>query len=69
MSVVARTLGYAIVGPLSAAIGERQTMGYAAALLAVASFGPLAVPAVINLRLPPMRVQSLPEQESDAAAP
>ena len=64
-SLALNPLGYAIVGPLSAAIGERQTMGYAAALLAVASFGPLAVPAVLNLRLPPMRVPSTPEQESD----
>ena len=63
-SLALNPLGYAIVGPLSAAIGERQTMGYAAALLAVASFGPLAVPAVINLRLPSIEASALPKEET-----
>ena len=53
-SLALNPIGYAIIGPLSAAIGERRAMGYAAALLAVATFGPLAIPAVVGLRLPPI---------------
>lgn len=66
-SLALNPLGYALIGPLSAAIGERQTMGYAAALLAVAAFGPLAVPAVVNLRLTSIEATSLPEDETGLA--
>lgn len=58
-------LGYALIGPLSALIGERATMGYAAALLAMAIFLPLTVPAVVGLRLPPIKPVIPPEKETD----
>lgn len=66
-SLALNPLGYALVGPLSAAIGERQTMGYAAVLLAAASFLPLSVPAVAGLRLPPIEPVISPEKETDPA--
>ena len=62
-SLALNPLAYAIVEPLSATIGERQAMGYAATLLAMASFGPLAVPAVVGLRLPSFEAAALPEEE------
>lgn len=51
-SLALNPIGFAVVGPLSMLIGERMTMGFAAALLAVATFLPLTVPAVVGLRLP-----------------
>lgn len=66
-SLALNPIGYAIIGPLSAAIGERKTMGYAAALLAVASFGPLLVPAVVGLHLPSMETAIPPEMETGTA--
>ena len=64
-SLALNPIGYALIGPLSALIGVRVTMGYAAALLALAILLPLAVPAVVNLRLPAVTVESSPEQDSD----
>ena len=62
-SLALNPIGFAIIGPLSAAIGERTTMGYAAVLLAVATFGPLTVPAVVRLRLPSVEPAIPPEIE------
>lgn len=64
-SLALNPLGYALVGPLSALIGERRTMGYAAALLAVAVILPLTVPGVVGLRLPPIKPEVPPEKETD----
>ncbi len=66
-SLALNPIGYAIIGPLSAAMGERRTMGYAAVLLAVATFGPLTVPAVVRLRLSPLDSVIPLEIETDAA--
>ena len=66
-SLALNPIGYAVVGPLSAAIGERRTMGYAAVLLAVASFGPLIVPDVFRLRLPSLE-QSIPAETETGKA-
>ena len=52
-SMALNPLGYALIGPLAALVGTRATMGGAAVLLWVAGLAPLAVPAVLNLRLPP----------------
>ncbi len=65
-SLALNPIGYAIVGPLSAAIGERKTMGYAAALLAVATFSPLLVRDVVKLRLPALDAMIPPEVEPDS---
>lgn len=65
-SLALNPLGYAIIGPLSAAIGERKAMGYAAVLLAVATFVPLSVPAVVGLRLPSIESAIPPELETGA---
>ncbi len=64
-SLALNPLGYALVGPLAAVIGERRTMGFAAALLAAAIFLPLTVPAVVGLRLPPIETTALSEEESE----
>lgn len=64
-SLALNPLGYALIGPLSAVIGERRTMGYAAALLAAAIFLPLTVPAVVGLRLPSIETTDLPKEESE----
>ena len=61
-SLALNPIGYALIGPLSALIGVRVTMGYAAGLLALAILLPLAVPAVVNLRLAAATVESSPEQ-------
>lgn len=65
--MVVQIAGFASVGPLSAAIGERTTMGYAAVLLAVATLGPLIVPAVVGLRLPSIETPIPPEMETGTA--
>lgn len=65
-SLALNPIGYAIVGPLSAAIGERSTMGYAAGLLAIASFGPMLVPAVVGLRLPSIQERTASDIGSEA---
>jgi hypothetical protein len=52
-SMALNPLGYALIGPLAALVGTHATMGGAAVLLWVAALAPLAVPAVLNLRLPP----------------
>jgi len=55
-SLALNPLGFAIVGPLSAAIGERKSMGYAAVIIVFASLGPLLIPAVSGLRLDPIEL-------------
>lgn len=67
-SMVLNPIGYAIIGPLSAAIGERKTMGYAAVLIAVATFVPLTMPAVIGIRLPSIEPAVPLELDTDAAS-
>ena len=62
-SLMLNPLGFAAIGPLSARIGERTAMGYAAVLLAFASFGPLLVPAVASLRLPDVETEAMSEEE------
>ncbi|OIQ76154.1 enterobactin exporter EntS [mine drainage metagenome] len=67
-SLALTPIGYAIIGPLSSAIGERATMGFSAALLALAILLPLAVPAVGGLQLPPIEPVISPEKETDPAS-
>ena len=66
-SLALNPLGFIIIGPPSAAIGEWRTMAYAAALLALASLLPLTVPAVVGLRLPNNEPAVPLENETDAA--
>jgi MFS family permease len=51
-SIALNPIGYALIGPLSAVLGERETMGYAAVLLSLSIFLPMTIPAVRALRIP-----------------
>jgi MFS family permease len=66
-SLALNPLGYALIGPFSAVVGERKAMGYATVLLAAAILVPLIVSAVVGLRLPPIKVDLDTERETDAA--
>lgn len=66
-SLALSPLGFALIGPFSALVGERKAMGYAAVLLASAIFLPLIVPAVVGLRLPTITAEFDSEREIDAA--
>ena len=61
-SIALNPLGYAIIAPLSAAVGERATLAGAAVLLALAVTLPLALADVRALRMPGF------EEEPEAAA-
>jgi len=62
-SLALNPLGYALVGLLSAIIGERRTMGYSVALLSFAIFLPSTLPAVRGVRL--SRSKAALESEQD----
>ena len=50
-SVVFNPLGYALIGPISAVLGEEKTVGYAAILVLVGIFFPLASRVTRNVRV------------------
>jgi len=67
-SLALNPLGYALIGPFSALVGERKAMGYASVLLAAAILVPLVLPAVVGLRLPPATAELEEVKEIEAAS-
>ena len=58
-TLVLNPLGFALVGPLAAALGVRATLIGSATLTIVATLAVLAVPSVRNLRVPPQPADTL----------
>ena len=61
-------LGFALVGPVAAAIGVRTTLIGSAALTAFATLSVLAVPSVGNLRVEPRPAPAMPEPTTEPSS-
>jgi MFS family permease len=61
-------LGFALAGPLAAAIGVRATLIGSAVLTALATLAVLAVPSIRNLRVEPRPAPAMPEPTTEPSS-